>query len=185
MDLFVGREFFDYNLETATAYLLAHGADRGRIASINSASEIATFDMLNSITLFTDHVLLIEGYRDAVEGYQALQAGRFRLKHLPIWEESNWLPFEFDAPGLIGEGAITWVGSCHGLRRDLEDIAKRSPLRMADPLPHYDLKKGGVEPKFDQRQFSDGELVRWAWRCLHDGAKLALRENSILSGTPE
>jgi hypothetical protein len=182
MDLFVGRNFFELDEARITNYLLNRGVPRDQIGAINTAASIATFELLNCITLFTDHVIQLEGYADRQKGYHDLENGRFRLKHIPAYEESTWIPFDFDSPGAIEPA---FIGSCPALLRELDEIAARSPLSLRTLPPHYVLGPNGPDTSFDGVELSDAELIRWVWRCLHDAAQLAIRENSILSGTPE
>lgn len=182
MDLFVGREFFDLDEARITKYILSRGVPRDQIAAINAAGSIATFELLNCITLFSDHVIELEGYADRQKSYHDLESGQFRLKQIPVYEESTWMPFDFDSPGAIEPA---FIGSCPALLRELDDIAARSPLSLRALPPHYVLGPNGPDTSFDGRRLSDAELIRWVWRCLHDAAQMAVRENSILSGTPE
>jgi hypothetical protein len=185
MDLFVGKTFFELRQSEATAYLTRCGIDSNRIASINPAETIASFGLLNCVTLFTDHVIELEGYANRHAGYEAMYDGSFRQKQMPAWEDSDWMPFEFEPPGCIANDVAPWIGSCQALLRELDDVAARSPLSLATLPSHYLLKPDGPDLSFDGTQFSNAEAIRWVWRCLHDGAQVAIRENSVLSGTPE
>lgn len=182
MDLFVGRSYFKFGELTATQHLLSRGVYPDQIAAINPADTIANFDLLNCASLFVDHVIELEGYADLLKGQQDVENGRFRLKQIPAYEEPTWTPFDFDSPSAIEP---PFIGSCPALLRELDDIAARSPLSLATLPPHYLLRPDGPELSFDGAEWSEAELLRWVWRCLHDGALMAIRENSILSGTPD
>ncbi|EEF57730.1 hypothetical protein [Pedosphaera parvula] len=150
-----------------------------------NTQEVATINLLNlpSLCLFLDHVAKIEGFKDS---NQALKSTR--LKNLPWWETSIWLPLLFDPrpePTVDSLGSRSFLGSCPGLISELEDIQKKSDLDLGVTPPGYEEMRAAPE-KTQRSGFTlHGDhraAIQWVWKGLYDGAQLALRNSAPMIG---
>jgi hypothetical protein len=151
-----------------------------------NTEKVATINLLNlpSLCLFLDHVAKIEGFKNS---NQALKSTR--LKNLPWWETSIWLPLPFEPrpePTIDSLGSRSFLGSCQGLIAELEDIQRKSDLDLGTTPPGYEEMRADPE-KVQHSAFdlpSDNRAaIQWVWKGLYDGAQLALRNSAPMIGS--
>jgi hypothetical protein len=185
----VGLQGFD---ESIASFLSSRGLEAGLETWLERPDAIAEISCLNGATVmeFLRYVVKLEGYADADEnaGYMAGADGKLKGKNFPWWDNSLWLPLEFDDPGGLDDDPTFFIGSCQRLIAELDELQRASPLRLGEVVPAY------AEMRADYLKFvrSDTELdlslddcVRWIWRALHDGAELAISQNATLWAGPD
>lgn len=151
---------------------------------------IATLSCLNGATVmeFLKHAARVDGYEDERAGFAAGIDGQLSGKNFPWWDNSLWLPIDFDNPGGLDDDPTFFVGSCQRLVAELEDLQRRSSLRLGEAPISYN------EMRMDFLKFvrSDEDLnlraedcVRWVWRALRDGSELAIAQRTALWAGPD
>ena len=146
--------------------------------------QIAYIDLLNlaSVGLFLEHVAKIEGFTDT---NVALDQTRFR--QLPWWDFSIWLPISFAPPTLLDDGGFPiFLGSCHALLADLEEVNKLSSLQLGKAPRGYDAMRADIK-KFYRSSFElddEASIIQWIWKAIYDGAQIAIEHHAVLFGEP-
>ena len=137
---------------------------------------------------FLRHPVQLEGYADEAAGFAAGECGKLKWKNFPWWDNSLWLPLEFDDPGGLDDDPTFFVGSCQNLIAELDDLKRTSPLELGGVVTEYSdmradfLKFARSNTRLDLRT---EDCVRWIWRALHDGAELAIAQNAALWAGPD
>lgn len=153
-----------------------------------SPREILNISCLNgaAVMAFLNHVLLLEGYDDEIEGHAAGAEGRLKQRNFPWWDNSLWLPLEFDDPGRLDFDPTFFVGNCQRLISELDEMRQASPLDLARAPSAYDEMRGEIGGQCDSDpSLSDDESVRWVWSALHDGAEAAIAQKAGLWMGPD
>jgi hypothetical protein len=188
-DLFVGR----FGLEGLETALASHFAGLGLKVDLQQLFEtdedIATLCFLNgaSIVAFLEHVGVVEGYPDRNTALRAFERGNSRLKNMPCWENSIWLPFDFEPVGMLEDDPTVFVGSGPALLRELADLQQRSPLGLGASPNGYERMRQDIRAFYRDRrpmQLDEADTVRWIWRALFDGATIANKSMTALASTP-
>ena len=189
-DLIVGSAGLQGFEKSIRSFLSSRGLEVGLEAWLERPDTIAEISCLNGATVmeFLRHAVQLEGYDDENAGYSAGADGKLKGKNFPWWDNSLWLPLDFDDSGGLEDDPTFFIGSCQRLIAELEELKRSSPLRLGDVVPEYsDMRADFV--KFIR---SDTELdlaaddcVRWIWRALRDGAELAIVQNSALWAGPD
>ena len=185
-DLYVGR----FGLEGLETSLASHVAGLGLKVDLQRLFEaderVATLCFLNiaSLGAFLEHVGVVEGYPDSNTAFRAFESGDSRLKNMPCWVNSIWLPFDFEPRGNLADDPILFIGSCQGLLRELTDLQQRSPLGLGSAPRGYELMRQDIRAFYrDGAEFrlTEPDTIRWIWRALFDGATIAIESKSALS----
>lgn len=189
-DLNVGSaELQDFE-ESIAGFLSSRGLEAGLETWRERPDTIAEISCLNGATVmeFLRHAVKLEGCTDENAGFAAGADGKLKGKNFPWWDNSLWLPLEFDDPGGLDDDPTFFVGSCQRLIAELDELKLNSPLRLGEVVSEYSDMRGD----FLKLVRSDTELdlsvedcVRWIWRALHDGVKLAIAENAALGAGPD
>jgi hypothetical protein len=151
---------------------------------------IADISLLNGATVgeFLRHVVKLEGYSDENAAYMAGADGKLKAKNFPWWDNSLWVPLEFDNPGMLDDDPTFFIGSCQRLIAELDELQRASPLRLGEVVPAYALMRAEYL-KFvrsdTELHLSADDCVRWIWRALRDGAELAIAQNAALWAGPD
>ena len=188
-DLFVGR-FGLEGLETSLASHLAGLGLKFDLQQLFEADEeVAMLCFLNgaSIVEFLEHVGVVEGYPDRDMALRAFERGDSRLKNMPCWENSIWLPFDFEPAGTLADDPTVFVGSGPALLRELTDLQQRSPLGLGASPNGYERMRQDIRAFYrDSRelQLDEADTIRWIWRALFDGATIAIEARSALWAGP-
>lgn len=137
---------------------------------LNCAPTIAEYDCLNiaSVAAFIRHAAELEGV--AAEK----RIGESRWPHLPDYEQTYWLPVDFERPRVFNapDGFPFAVASAPRLVQELEAIRAASPHGL------------GTEPSGFGKpatELSPEETLRWVWWALHVGAGTALAREAPLA----
>jgi hypothetical protein len=110
-----------------------------------------------------------------------------RFRNLPWWENSIWLPVEFnppEKPSIEENGFPVFVGSSHRLLSELEEVQRSSPLALGTTPQGYDEMRSDLEG-FYRSQFSlseESSIIQWVWKGLYDAALIAIRERAPIWG---
>jgi hypothetical protein len=188
-DLFVGR----FGLEGRETSLASHLAGLGLKVDLQrlfeADEEVAMLCFLNgaSIVAFLEHVGVVEGYPDSHTALRAFEHGDSRLKNMPCWEDSLWLPFDFEPAGTLADDPTVFVGSGPALLRELTDLQQRSPLGLGACPNGYERMRRDIRAFYRDRtpfQLDEADTIRWIWRALFDGATIANKSMSALASTP-
>jgi hypothetical protein len=188
-DLFVGSIGVE-GLETSLASHFAGLGLKPDLQRLFEADEVeATLCFLNGASLmaFLEHVGVVEGYPDSHTALRAFERGEARLKNIPCWENSIWLPFDFEHAGTLKDDPTVFVGSGPALLRELADLQQRSPLGLGASPNGYERMRQDIRAFYRDRtafQLDEADTIRWIWRALFDGATIANRLTSTLSSTP-
>jgi hypothetical protein len=188
-DLFVGRLGLE-GLETSLASHFAGLGLKVDLQQLFEADEVeATLCFLNGASLmaFLDHVGVVEGYPDSDTALAAFARGDSRLKNMPYWENSIWLPIDFEPAGTLEDDPTVFVGSGPALLRELTDLQQRSPLGLGACPNGYEHMRQDIRAFYrDSRalQLDEADTIRWIWRALFDGATIANKSMSALASTP-
>ena len=188
-DLVVGSTGLQGFEESVARFLSSRGLKAGLETWLEQPDSIADISCLNGATVmeFLRHVVTLEGYADENAGYIAGCDGKLKAKNFPWWENSLWVPLEFDNPGVLDDDP-TFIGSCQRLISELDDLQRASPLRLGEVVPAYDEMRADFV-KFvrsdTELNLSADDCVRWIWRAFHDGAELAVSENAVLWAGPD
>ena len=146
-----------------------------------SDSDSLVIDTLNeaSIVLFLEHAAKLEGLSNSTE---AIDESKWR--YLPYWQGSVWLPLATSRPPVVvnnGDWPI-FIGTCAGLLDDLNEIAKKSDMRLGERPEHFDLMLN--DPKrfygVEWDAFGVETTIRWIWLAYATGAERAVAENKPL-----
>jgi hypothetical protein len=157
---------------------------------LNQPREIATISCLNGATVmeFLRHTVKLAGYGDEYEGYAAGADGMLKERNFPWWDNSLWLPVEFDNPSGLRDDPTYFIGSCQRLIVELDDMKRVSPLRLGEVAEAY----FDMRDNFKKFTSSDQELnllpedcVRWVWKALKEGAEIAIANNAALWAGPD
>ena len=136
---------------------------------------------------FLRHAVAMEGYSDERTGFSAGEDGII-LRNLPWWENSLWLPVDFEDAGTLEDDPTFFVGSCQALLRDLDALKVKSPLNLGEAPPAYAEMRADFQ-KFvragDALGLSADDCVRWVWKALREAAELAILEDTALWGGPD
>jgi hypothetical protein len=75
--------------------------------------QVAALCILNGASLiaFLEHVGVVEGCPDSNAALAAFVRGDSRFKNMPCWENSIWLPFDFEPAGTLDDAPTLFVGS--------------------------------------------------------------------------
>jgi hypothetical protein len=188
-DLFVGRIALE-GLETSLAsHVAALGLKVDLQRLFEADEDVATLCFLNgaSIVAFLEHVGVVEGYPDSHTALRAFERGDSRLKNMPCWENSIWLPFDFESAGMLEDDPTVFVGSGPALLRELTDLQQRSPLGLGASPNRYEQMRQDIRAFYRDRtalQLDEADTIRWIWRALFDGATIANTSMSALGSTP-
>jgi hypothetical protein len=188
-DLFVGRIGLE-GLETSLASHVASLGLKVDLQRLFEADEVeATLCFLNgaSLVAFLEHVGVVEGYPDSNTALRAFERGESRFKNMPCWENSIWLPFDFESAGTLEDDPTVFVGSGPALLRELTDLQQRSPLGLGASPNGYERMRQNIRAFYRDRrplQLDDADIIRWIWRALFDGATIAHSSTSALASTP-
>jgi hypothetical protein len=188
-DLFVGRLGLE-GLETSLAsHLTGLGLNVDLQRLFEADEVVATLCFLNgaSIMAFLEHVGAIEGYPDSNTALAAFARGDSRLKNMPYWENSIWLPFDFEPAGTLADDPTVFVGSAPALLRELTDLQQRSPLGLGASPNGYERMRQDIRAFYRDRtpfQLDEADTIRWIWRALFDGATIAHKSMSAFASTP-
>jgi hypothetical protein len=188
-DLFVGRIGLE-GLETSLASHVASLGLKVDLQRLFEADEVeATLCFLNgaSLVAFLEHVGVVEGYPDSNTALRAFERGESRFKNMPCWENSIWLPFDFESAGTLEDDPTVFVGSGPALLRELTDLQQRSPLGLGASPNGYERMRQDIRAFYRDRrplQLDDADIIRWIWRALFDGATIANKSMSALASTP-
>jgi hypothetical protein len=188
-DLFVGRIGVE-GLEDSLPSHFAHLGLKVDLQPLFEADEVeATLCFLNGASLveFLEHVGAVEGYPDRDTALRAFEGGDSRLKNMPCWENSIWLPFDFEAAGMLEDDPTVFVGSGPALLRELTDLQQRSPLGLGASPNGYERMRQDIRAFYRDRtpfQLDEADTIRWIWRALFDGATIANKSMSALASTP-
>ena len=100
-DLIVGSAGLQDFEEPIANFLSSRGLNVGLETWLDRPDTIATISCLNGATVveFLRHAVQLEGYADEDAGFAAGADGKLKGKNLPWWDNSLWLPLEFDDPG--------------------------------------------------------------------------------------
>jgi hypothetical protein len=188
-DLIVGRAGLE-GLETSLA---SHVADFGlkddlqRLFDVDE--EVAALCLLNSasVAAFLDHVAALEGHPDSDAAFAAFERGNSRFKNMPWWENSIWLPFDFESAGTLKDDPPLFVGSSQALLRELTALQQCSPLRLGSSPGEYERMRQDTAAFYrDSTAFrlDEADTIRWNWRALFDGAERAIESTSALWAGP-
>jgi hypothetical protein len=188
-DLFVGR----FGLEGLETSLASHVAGLGLKFDLQrlfeAEEEVAMLCFLNdaSIVAFLEHAGAVEGYPDGATAVAAFERGDSRFKNMPCWQNSIWLPFDFEPVGMLEDDPTVFVGSGPALLRELTDLQQRSPLGLGASPDGYDRMRQDIRAFYRDRtvfRLDEADTVRWIWRALFDGATIANSSACALSSTP-
>jgi hypothetical protein len=188
-DLFVGRIGLE-GLETSLASHMAGLGLKVDLQRLFEADEVVeTLCFLNgaSLVVFLEHVGVVEGHPDSKTALAAFARGDSRLKNMPYWENSIWLPFDFEPAGTLEDDPTVFVGSGPALLRELTDLQRRSPLGLGASPNGYERMRQDIRAFYrDSRasQLDEADTIRWIWRALFDGATIANKSMSALASTP-
>jgi hypothetical protein len=188
-DLIVGRAGLE-GLESSLASHLSGLDLKDDLQRLFETDEqVATLDFLNvaSLVAFLEHVGVVEGYPDRDKALAAFERGDSRLKNIPCWENSIWLPFELDRAGTLEDDPTLFVGSCPALLRELTDLQQRSPLGLGASPDGYERMRQDIRAFYRDStpfQLDDADTIRWIWRALFDGATIAIEARSALWAGP-
>jgi hypothetical protein len=188
-DLIVGSAGLQDFAGSISSFLSARGLEVGLAIWLERPDTIAEISCLNGATVmeFLRHAVQLEGYADEDAGFAAGAYGKLKGKNFPWWDNSLWLPLEFDDPGRLDDDA-TFVGSCQTLIAELDELKRISPLQLGDVVSEYSdmradfLKFVRSDTVLDLRA---EDCVRWIWRALRDGAELAIAHNAALWAGPD
>jgi len=172
------------------SFLSSRGLEVGLATWLERPDTIAAISCLNGADVmeFLRHAAQLEGYTDEDTGFAAGECGKLNGKNFPWWDNSLWLPLEFDNPGGLDDDPTIFVGSCQRLIAELDELKRTSPLQLGDVVTEY------FDMRADFLKFvrSNTELVlrtedcvRWIWRALRDGAELAIAQNAALWAGPD
>jgi len=189
-DLIVGSAGLQDFEDSIASFLSSRGLEVGLESWLDRPDTIATICCLNgaSVVEFLRHVVQLEGYADENAGFAAGEDGKLKGKNFPWWDNSLWLPLEFDDPGGLDDDPTFFVGSCPRLIAELDDLKRTSPLRLGEVVPGYsDMRADYLKFVRSDRDLdlSAEDCVRWIWRSLRDGAELAISENAALWAGPD
>ena len=143
-----------------------------------------------SVGEFLRHVVRCEGYSDERTGFAAGENGTSKYRNMPWWDDSVWLPVEFE-PVTLEIDAPFFVGSCVALLRELRDLQDISQIKLGSAPDRYDDMRADIRKFY--RSIRSGatfrltdvdDSVRWVWLALRDGAELAIKQNTVLYGPP-
>ena len=188
-DLFVGSIGVE-GLETSLPSHLARLGLKVDLQRLFEADEVeATLCFLNGASLmeFLEHVGAVEGYPDGNTALAAFARGDSRLKNMPYWENSIWLPIDFEPAGTLEDDPTVFVGSAPALLRELTDLQQRSPLGLGASPNGYEQMRQDIRAFYRGHrasQLDESDTIRWIWRALFDGATIANKSMSALASTP-
>jgi hypothetical protein len=189
-DLIVGSAGLQGYEESIASFLLSRGLEVGLAPWLERPDTIAEISCLNgaSVMEFLRHAVQLEGYADETAGFAAGEDGKLKAKNFPWWDNSLWLPLEFDESGRLDDDESFFVGSCQSLIAELEELKRTSPLQLGEVVSHYSDMRTDF-PKFVRSDakldLSTEDCVRWVWRALRDGAELAMAQNAVLWAGPD
>jgi hypothetical protein len=132
---------------------------------------IAEYDCLNtaSVAAFLRHAAELEGI-PAEE-----RIGQSRWPHLPDYEQTYWLPMEFEQPRVFNpaDGFHIAIASAPRLIQELEAIRAVSPHGLGAEPPGFDSSPS--------TSLGTEATLRWVWWALHLGATTALSREAPLA----
>jgi len=177
-------------LETSLPSHLARRGLKVDLQPLFEADEVEeTLCFLNGASLieFLEHVGAVEGYPDSGTALAAFERGNSRLKNMPCWENSVWLPFDFESAGTLEDDPTVFIGSGPALLRELTDLQQRSPLGLGAKPNGDERMRQDIRAFYRDRrplQLDEADTIRWIWRALFDGATIAHRSTSALASMP-
>ena len=189
-DLIVGSAGLQGFEKSIASFLSSRGLKLGLKMWLERPDTIATISCLNAATVveFLRHAVQLEGYADESAGLAAGADGKLNGKNFPWWDNSLWLPLNFDDPGGTQGFPPFFIGSCQQLITELDELKQISSLVFREIVPGY----SGMRADFLKFVRSNTELglstedcVRWIWRALRDGADLAIAQNAALWAAPD
>ena len=182
-DLIVGSAGLQDFEGSISSFLSSRGLDVGLATWLERPDTIAEISCLNgaAVVEFLRHAVQLEGYVDENDGFAEGALGKLKGRNFPWWDNSFWLPLEFDDPGRLDDD-IT-LGSCQALITELDELKRASPLQLGDVVPEYsDMRADFL--KFVRSNIEIDlrieDCVRWVWHALHDGAELAIAQNAAM-----
>ncbi len=189
-DLIVGSAGLQDVGESVANFLASRGLEVGLEMWLERPDTVATLSCLNGATVmeFLRHAVLLEGYSDENAGFAAGSDGKLKGKNFPWWDNSLWLPLEFNDPGGLDDDPTFFIGSCQRLIAELDEMRRASPLRLGEVVSGYsDMRADFLKfVRSDTRlDLSTEDCVRWIWRALRDGAELAITQNTALWAGPD
>lgn len=189
-DLIVGSAGFKGFEGLITDFLSSRRVEVELATWLECPDTIATVSCLNGATVveFLRHAVQLEGYSDENAGFAAGADGKLKWKNFPWWDNSLWLPLEFDNPGGLDDDPTFFVGSCQRLIAELDELKQTSPLQLGDVVSEYSEMRADF-PKVvrsnTELDLRTEESIRWIWRALRDGAELAIAQNTALWAGPD
>jgi hypothetical protein len=189
VSLYIGK-LSKLNSDIVAPVLTRLGIDWADAGLDKRAQNIVEIDCLNvaSVALFTRHARELEGLPPTQEGID-----RSTFKNLPWFMYSVWLPIRFQPPTkppTDASGFPVFLGSCHGLLADLENVKKMSKWRLgAMPEGYESMRRDVIE--FNKMVFAskgfrvrggDEAVAQWVWRALFDAATLGIEVNAPVFG---
>ncbi len=189
-DLIIGSAGLRGIERSMAAHLAGIGVNHDLDSWLTAEESIATICCLNgaSVVEFLRHVIHVEGYSDERAGFAAGESGSSKFKNMPWWENSIWLPIEIEHVGVLEDDPTFFVGSCRALLTELHSLQRASPLQLGS------IPQGYGEMRTDIRKFYQSaaaikldeiNCTHWIWRALHDGAEIAISENTVLWTGPD
>jgi hypothetical protein len=184
-DLSVGKAGLE-GLETALeSHLASLGLKVDCKRLFEADDQVAALCLLNvaSIVVFLEHVGVVEGYPDRDTALAAFERGDSRVKNMPAWVNSIWLPFDFEPAGTLTEEPTLFIGSCPGLLRELTYLQQRSPLGLGAAPGGYERMRQDITAFYRDLtpfQLDEADTIRWVWRALFDGAGIAMKSGTAL-----
>jgi len=189
-DLIIGSTGIADVAESVGRFLSRRGIEGDLNAWLATPDVVTELCFLNgaSVMMLLRHALELEGWTNEREGCAAGEDGRVKARNLPWWDDSIWLPLEFDKPGTLEDRSTFFVGSCQQLIVELEEMRHTSSLRLGEVVPEYtDMRTDFLNfvRSNPDLALSDDDTIRWMWRALRDGAELAISQNTVLWACPD
>jgi hypothetical protein len=189
-DLIVGSAGLLGFEKLIAGFLSSRGLKAGPEAWLERPDTIATISCLNGATVmeFLRHAVQLEGYTDEWAGFAAGTNGKLAGKNFPWWDNSLWLPLEFNDPGGLDDDPTFFIGSCQCLIAELDELKRTSPLQLGEVTAEYsDMRADFLKFVHSKTELdlSGEDCVRWIWRALRDGAELAIAQNTALWAGPD
>jgi hypothetical protein len=189
-DLIVGSAGLAALERSIAAHLASLGAKHGLKVWRAAEDRIATICCLNiaSVMVFLRHVVRCDGHSDEEVVLRAGEHGETNYRNMPWWDNSVWLPAEFERPGNLEDDPTTFIGSCFALLRELDNLQKVSDLQLGIAPHRYQEMRADITSFYRSNTWSrltDEDCVRWIWLALRDGAEMAIKENTVLWSGPD